>query len=68
MLYEVITYLSIKKEGDTLVSESHHPNMDDGGMYLMGTASLLYNAAGQVAGAIESLRDITQRKQSYNFV
>jgi len=56
-------YLSIKKEGDTLVSESHHPNMDDGGMYLMGTASLLYNAAGQVAGAIESLRDITQRKQ-----
>jgi two-component system sensor histidine kinase/response regulator len=55
-------YLSIKKEGNTLVSESHHPNLGDGGMYLMGTASLLYDAAGQVAGAIESLRDITERR------
>jgi two-component system sensor histidine kinase/response regulator len=29
----------------------------------MGTASLIYDAEGQVAGAIESLRDITERKQ-----
>jgi two-component system sensor histidine kinase/response regulator len=56
-------YLSIKKEGKNLVSESHHPNLGDSGMYLMGTASLIYDAAGQVAGAIESLRDITERKQ-----
>jgi two-component system sensor histidine kinase/response regulator len=56
-------YLSIKKDGKNLVSESHHPNLGDGGLYLMGTASLLYDAAGQVAGAIESLRDITERKQ-----
>ena len=55
-------YLSIKKEGNTLVSESHHPNLGDGGLYLMGTASLIYDAAGQVAGAIETLRDITERK------
>jgi two-component system sensor histidine kinase/response regulator len=56
-------YLSIKKDGNTLVSESHHPNLGDGGLYLSGTASLIYDAAGQVAGAIESLRDITERKQ-----
>jgi two-component system sensor histidine kinase/response regulator len=56
-------YLSIKKEGNTLVSESHHPNLGEGGLFLSGTASLLYDAAGQVAGAIESLRDITARKQ-----
>jgi PAS domain S-box-containing protein len=55
-------YLSIKKDGNNLVSESHHPNLGDGGLYLSGIASLIYNAAGQVAGAIESLRDITERR------
>jgi len=56
-------YVTIKKEGKNLVSESHHPNLGDEGLYLMGTASLIYDTAGQVAGAIESLRDITERKQ-----
>jgi PAS domain S-box-containing protein len=55
-------YLSIKKEGNNLVSESHHPNLGDGGIYLSGIASLIYDADGQVAGAIESLRDTTKRK------
>ena len=55
-------YLSIKKDGQKLVSESYHPNLGDGGLYLSGNASLIYDAAGQVAGAIESLRDITERK------
>ena len=55
-------YLSIKKEGNKLVSESYHPNMGDGGLHLSGNASLIYDTAGQVAGAIESLRDITERK------
>jgi PAS domain S-box-containing protein len=55
-------YLSIKKDGNNLVSESHHPDLGDGGLYLSGIASLIYDAAGQVAGAIESLRDTTERK------
>ena len=55
-------YLSIKKEGNKLVSESHHPHLGDGGMYLSGNASQIYDAAGQVSGAIESLRDITERR------
>jgi PAS domain S-box-containing protein len=55
-------YLSIKKVGKKLVSESYHPNMGDGGLHLSGNASLIHDAAGQVAGAIESLRDITERK------
>jgi PAS domain S-box-containing protein len=55
-------YLSIKKEGNNVVSESHHPNLGDGGIYLSGIASLIYDADGQVAGAIESLRDTTERK------
>jgi PAS domain S-box-containing protein len=55
-------YLSIKKDGKKLVSESHHPNLGDGGLHLSGNASLIYDTAGQVAGAIESLRDTTASK------
>jgi PAS domain S-box-containing protein len=55
-------YLSIKRVGKKLVSESHLPHLGDGGLYLSGTASLIYDAEGQVAGAIESLRDITERR------
>jgi len=56
-------YLSIKKVGQKLVSESYHPDMGDGGLHLAGKAGMIYDADGQVAGAIESLRDITERKQ-----
>jgi|GEM_PF-2078250 len=56
-------YLSIKKVGDKLVSESYHPDLGDGGLHLSGNASLIYDAAGQVAGAIESLRDTTESKR-----
>ena len=56
-------YLSIKQDGSILRSESHHPHLGDGGLYLSGTAGLLYDASGNPAGAIEALRDITDRKQ-----
>jgi len=55
-------YLSIKKVGQKLISESYHPDLGDGGLYLSGNASLIYDAAGQVAGAIESLRDMSESK------
>jgi PAS domain S-box-containing protein len=56
-------YLSIKKVGQKLVSESYHPHLGNGGMHLSGNASLIYDAAGQEAGAIESLRDTTESKR-----
>ena len=56
-------YLAIKRDGNVLRSESYHPHLGKGGLYLSGTASLLYDAAGNVAGAIEALRDITDRKR-----
>jgi two-component system sensor histidine kinase/response regulator len=56
-------YLSIKQDGSILRSESHHPHLGNGGLYLSGTAGLLYDASGNPAGAIEALRDITDRKQ-----
>jgi len=56
-------YLSIKQDGSILRSESHHPHLGDGGLYLSGTAGMLCDASGNPAGAIEALRDITDRKQ-----
>jgi PAS domain S-box-containing protein len=56
-------YLSIKKVGEQLVSESFHPHLGNGGIYLSGMAGLLYDASGNVSGAVESLRDITDRKR-----
>jgi two-component system sensor histidine kinase/response regulator len=56
-------YLSIKQDGGILRSESHHPHLGDGGVYLSGTAGLLCDVSGNPAGAIEALRDITDRKQ-----
>ncbi len=53
-------YLTVKKDGDNLLAESYHPNLGEEGIYLNATASLLYDPAGEVTGAIESLRDITE--------
>ena len=56
-------YVSVKKMGDNLISESFHPDLGEGGIFLQGTAGLLCDTAGRIAGAIESLRDITSSKQ-----
>ena len=55
-------YLSVKKDGKNLISESYHPSLGGKELYLQAIAGLIYDAAGGVAGAIESLRDITERK------
>jgi two-component system sensor histidine kinase/response regulator len=55
-------YLSIKRDGKNLTSESYHPSLGGKELYLQANAGLIYDAAGGVAGAIESLRDITERK------
>ncbi len=56
-------YISVKKAGEKLISESHHPTLGRDGIYLQGTAGLLHDAAGEVTGAIESLRDISEGKR-----
>jgi PAS domain S-box-containing protein len=37
-------YLSVKKDGKNLISESYHEHLGDGGLYLSATAGLLYDA------------------------
>lgn len=58
-------YPYIKREGKTIFSESTIPHFNDGrGAVLWITASPLYDSRGNITGAIESTRDITDRKRA----
>ncbi|HOV91331.1 MAG TPA: diguanylate cyclase [Syntrophorhabdaceae bacterium] len=57
------TYDFIKRKGNIIFGESFLPKINMGkGMYCWGIASLLFDKNGNINGAIESLRDITERK------
>ncbi|MHB8118931.1 MAG: PAS domain-containing hybrid sensor histidine kinase/response regulator [Methanothrix sp.] len=58
------SYDQIEKRGRVLMGEAYMPNMRGGIVYLMGSAAVLYDSAGNVFGAIESIRDITEQKQA----
>ncbi len=56
-------YLNFQQIKDTLVGEVFFPNLKHGGgTYLWAKARPLYNSRGQIIGAIETIRDITDRK------
>jgi len=56
-------YSYLSREGDTLYGEAYAHNVYDGkGAYLWGAASVLYDTEGNTIGAIETMRDITERK------
>jgi PAS domain S-box-containing protein len=55
-------YNQIERKGRVLMGESYMPNMRGGSVYLLGSAAVLYDFAGNVFGAIESIRDITENK------
>jgi len=54
-------YDKVERMGDTLVVDSFVPTLGPGGRHLWGKASPLYDPAGNVAGAIETIRDVTGR-------
>ncbi|MBA4417676.1 MAG: hypothetical protein C0392_07170, partial [Syntrophus sp. (in: bacteria)] len=58
-------YDFVDKKGNTYFVETFIQAMYGGkGAYLWATASKLFNKDGNIAGAIESIRDITERKQT----
>jgi len=58
-------YDYIGERGDTKYIEQYLPGLYDGkGAYVWATASRLLDQAGNFAGAIESIRDISERKQT----
>ncbi|MGE5404206.1 MAG: PAS domain S-box protein, partial [Candidatus Saccharibacteria bacterium] len=56
--------LAIKHDTKTLVVERFCPAIGDGGAFLWAKASPIYNENGEVVGAVESFRDVTQRKEN----
>ena len=59
-----INYSNIKRQGGTLVGESYKSTVRGGKAYLLGTAAALYDSKGNIVGAIESIRDITDHKRA----
>ncbi|MDD5167200.1 MAG: PAS domain S-box protein [Syntrophales bacterium] len=55
-------YASIQRHGYNVSGESLMLNMDGGKVFLWGTATPLRDPEGRIEGAIESIRDITDRK------
>lgn len=59
-----VNYEYLQRNGNTLTAEVCVPKLAGGQAYLMVTASALFDGNGQVMGAIESIRDITERKNA----
>jgi len=55
-------YDAVEKIGDTLVVDIFIPTFGPGGVYFWAKASPLYDSQGEVSGAIETIRDISDRK------
>ena len=60
------SYAQIQRQGSTLVGETYVPRLRGGARYLLGTASVLADSRGNTVGAIEIIRDITDRKHAGN--
>lgn len=56
-------YASIQRTGGIVMGETYTPALKGGGRYLYATASALRDANGELLGAIETIRDITDRKR-----
>jgi PAS domain S-box-containing protein len=56
-------YSYVKKEGSALLAETE-TYLKGGARALLGKAVPLYDSRGNIAGAIESIRDISDRKQA----
>lgn len=57
-------YSYVEKVRDSLIAEAVLPRVGTNGICVWITATPLYNAKGEVSGAIESMRDITDRKHA----
>ena len=52
------------QEDDTLVGDSFIPDLQGRPAFILGSAGILYNSEGAIYGAIETIRDITDRKMA----
>ena len=59
---DVKKYYTFQRDGEAIIAEIYIPTFKPGGIYLWGKASPIYDTEGSLAGAIESIRDITEQK------
>ena len=57
-------YSHIIRQKDVLIADTTLPHLKGKEVTLVGKASPLYNSQGDVVGAIEAIRDITEQKKS----
>jgi PAS domain S-box-containing protein len=58
-------YFNLKEEDGLLIAgDAFLPRLGEAGRYLSGTAARLFDAQGNVVGAIQSVRDITAAKRT----
>ena len=57
-------YDSVERIGDTLIVDIFIPDFRPGGIVLWAKAGPLYDEQGRITGAIETVRDITERKRA----
>jgi PAS domain S-box-containing protein len=55
-------YSTLERKDTALEGETYLKDLRGGEAYLFGTASALYDSRGNIIGAIESIRNITERK------
>jgi PAS domain S-box-containing protein len=55
-------YINLKREGTAVLGETFIPTFGKNGSYLLAKATALYDPAGRLVGAIESVRDMTERR------
>jgi PAS domain S-box-containing protein len=55
-------YITFKRYNSTLTSEVFVPHLKPGGAYLWAKAKKLYDSKGNLIGAIETIRDVTDKK------
>ena len=57
-------YARVKRKDEVIVGEAYMPALRGGEVYLLGTASVLRDSNGNVVGAVESIHDLTARRQA----
>jgi two-component system, NtrC family, sensor kinase len=55
-------YSIVRRQGDIVIGENYTPKL--GGTYMFGSASALRDSKGNIVGAIETIKDITDRKKN----
>jgi PAS domain S-box-containing protein len=59
-------YIQVQRQGTILTADTYVPSLRGSERYLLGTASTLHDSKGNIVGAIEVIRDLTDRKIAEN--